>query len=71
MAKYMKLDVTSVNEYSKGQKSKIENRFLSLQSRVSLAESEANYWRKKAEESLIMLEMSRAGDSGRPSARKM
>ena len=71
MAKYMKLDVSSVNEYSKAQKSKIENRFLNLQSRVSLAESEANYWRKKAEESLIMLEMSRAGDTGRPSARKM
>ena len=29
-----------------------------------MAESEANYWRRKAEESLAMLEMSRMGAGG-------
>ena len=59
MSKYMKLDVSTTNQYTKGQKAKIEKRFIGMQKRVDLAESEANYWRKKAEESLAMLEMSR------------
>ena len=59
MAKYMKLDVSTINQYTKGQKAKIEKRFIGMKKRVDLAESEANYWRKKAEESLAMLEKSR------------